>query len=68
MESERKNQCERETSICYLAYAPTPRTEPTTWACSVTGNGNGASDLSVHGTIFNHLSHTGQGLYELFND
>ena len=54
-----KHKFESEASIGCLSYTPHPRTKPTIQACALTRNWTG--NLSVHGTMPNPLSHTGQG-------
>ena len=54
------HQCERETSISCLSYAPCLGTKPATWACAPTRKRTG--NLSLCGMTPNQLSHTGEGL------
>ena len=54
-----KHQCERETSIGCLLYAPGLGNKPTTQACAQTGNQT--HSFSVTEQRSNQLSHVGQG-------
>lgn len=53
-----RDQCESETSISFLLYAPFQGPTPT-WACVITGNQTG--NLLLYGTVSSQLSHTTQG-------
>ena len=59
-----EHQCERETPISCLSYAPHLGTEPATQACALTGNQT--SDLLLCQTMANQPSHTGQDYIEYF--